>query len=761
MANENNNRVLSKLMDRISSQSQDLFKATYHSTDINKAMFDKVSDDLTDAIKTAIKGDTNYSDVSNTTRLYEKILKGNNGTTMTIPYAGTTKQGDGTIMDLFNDTSMIANLMDTYADTKWLTVLDSEIDMCIKYMPKLGIALQIKKDNVLCADSFSKSFINVSIDSSINSKKDTNLSENFKYIEKRYDFQRKAEQWYDNAAKYGEQFVYVVPYKKALAELLKRKKNTNYQFREQTIVESGKIVNQNRFDSSIKKKINATAFKDVFSGDCSIKLTMHREGILEDAVVNIDKATKLLRENMYCTSIYEQFLNEAGDTTTVKFNKTIDDVLTYEDEDKTSAEGLVGTNARNKSDKISVAGCVIRTLPRAQVLPLYIDDICLGYYYINIIPDNLVDANMRSVSNGYNSTASMFNTNADGTKQQDGDTMLRYIAGMISNNIDAAFINSNQDLSKEIYMMLKYNDQYNAVGSSFDMNVTYIPPEDIVHIRFNEDPITHRGRSDLWDGLIADKMWIMINSTASLGYVTRGQDKRVYYVKTMVETNVARTLLNVVSQIKKGNFGLRQMESINNILGLVGKFNDYVIPVGPSGESPISFDIMQGQSFDLPAELMNQWEESGVGCIVPLEIVNSSMSMDFAIRYTMTNGRLLKIVTNRQADYSKYLSTIYTKVYNCEFNDNVQCTVTLPPPSFLVNTQSSQLIQNAMQCIDALADVEMAGKSDEDRNAFRIKMLRKQLPSYIDVDEIERAKREIEVDRSINKSQKEVTGEEE
>ena len=75
------------------------------------------------------------------------------------------------------------------------------------------------------------------------------------------------------------------------------------------------------------------------------------------------------------------------------------------------------------------------------------------------------------------------------------------------------------------------------------------------------------------------------------------KDKRVYYVQQSgVETNVAKTLMNVVTQIKKGNFGVRQLESINNILGIVGKFNDYVVPTGPNGEAPIRFEMMQGQN---------------------------------------------------------------------------------------------------------------------------------------------------------------------
>ena len=107
-----------------------------------------------------------------------------------------------------------------------------------------------------------------------------------------------------------------------------------------------------------------------------------------------------------------------------------------------------------------------------------------------------------------------------------------------------------------------------------------------------------------------------------------------------------------------------EMESINNILGVLGKFNDFVIPVGPSGDSPITFDIMSGQQFELPTELMQNLEESAVSQTgVPLEIVNSSNQMDFAIRYTMTNAMLLRNVLKRQVTVEKYLTKICNKIY--------------------------------------------------------------------------------------------------
>lgn len=753
---------LNKLLDSLDTQSDELFRSTYHSTGVNRKLMAQVSDDLSTSIQTAIKGDSVYADMSNTTKLYEKILSktGTNtfGTSNIFgDLTGRNPQQGSDFLSMFNDPEVIASLMETYADTRYIKVLDEEIDLCLKHMPKLKKALKIKKENVLCADNFSKSFIIPKLNYSLNPIDDDKFNENANHIMQQYNFEHKCEEWYDNASMYGESMVYCVPYKKAYAELLARKQNTQYAVRESVIMENGTFTPS--FKPNVKSSIQPSGY-----GDGSFVLKLNRTGILDEAVLNIHDAISKLRNNV-CGSIYEQFLEEGAKD--VSFDKTIGDTLTYDDDERSTAnDGLLATNkpANKISQKIKTPGCVLRDLPHDQVIPLYIEDINIGYYYIDIKQkEGLIDGNPSAyMSEGISSVSSMFGSSLTGNKEDQGDQMLKYISGKIAENIDAAFINANQDLRKEIYMMLKYNDKYNRIADTLEMNVTYIPPEDIIHIKFNEDPKTHRGRSDIWDGLIAAKMWIMLNSTTVIGNATRGQDKRVYYVKTMVETNVAKTLLNVVEQIKKGNFGIRQMESVNNILNIVGKFNDFVIPVGPSGDSPVSFDILSGQQFDFPTDAMDRLEDSAIGTTgIPLEVVNSSMNMDFAIRYTMTNGSMLRDAIKRQNYLMGPYSQIFTRLYNCEFDENVSVKITMPEPVYLAVQQGSQLIQNSVQYIDSISDIETQGKDDTYRGLFRKKMFRDQLGAYVDLKAIDRIHAEIAMEIPVDKARNELTGGEE
>ena len=151
---------------------------------------------------------------------------------------------------------------------------------------------------------------------------------------------------------------------------------------------------------------------------------------------------------------------------------------------------------------------------------------------------------------------------------------------------------------------------------------------------------------------------------------------------------------------------------------------------------------------------MANLEESAVNATdVPLEIVNSSTSMDFAVRYTMTNAKLLRNVLKRQAKMEAFLSDIFTKIYKFEYNEDVELTVNLPIPAFLSMTQGSQLLQSATQYAESITDIEMNGEQDEAKNAFKKLVIRKLIPSYLSDKDIEEIKNVIKIDNNITSSE--------
>ena len=252
------------------------------------------------------------------------------------------------------------------------------------------------------------------------------------------------------------------------------------------------------------------------------------------------------------------------------------------------------------------------------------------------------------------------------------------------------------------------------------------------------DEDTHRGISDLQRALIPAMLYILLYLTDIIGKITRSTDKRVYYVKQNVETNVARTMMNVVAQIKKGNMGMRQLESMNNILNIVGKYNDYIIPLGPSGDPPIQFDTLQGQDINTPTDLMEKMEEAAINTIMPMELVNATFNQDFATSYSMSNSRIARSVFTRQAITQKWISKIFTKVYNYEFDENYYyIQVILPPPVYLIINSSQQLFDNISGMADKIIDIHGNG-DDEINKEFKNLYLRSVLGTYLGYDEYDR-----------------------
>lgn len=748
-----NNELLDKLDDQLSS----LYRTTYFKDEIDDTLFDRVSDELTDTIRKVTDNDPEYQNLSNITSLYQKLSNKLSSSDAIISNFG--KNNDKDISTLFQTNEMMASLMEVYARTKWITELDSEFDMICKYMPKLKVALDIKRDAVLCSDSYTKEFITITPkNETAGDAKNTEIQNNIRNMMKKYDINSKVEKWYEDTSLYGEEFVYIVPYSTAMEQLLARKNNTSYMMSEATVVsEAGDIK---------LKEIPVSA--SVYSGSNGqgINIKFDKSGILREAVENNAAIRKYLQDKMYrgLTEVFNEALLESGDNfndhlkksgrndTEVRFDRVIGDEIEWEDDDSTAADGLAGTE--KKSEKIRLNGAIVKSIRHDKFMPIYIEDMFFGGYFIKFEAEEEIDINSNSNVNGYNSITSMFNNEKVGSANKTtGDEILKIVAGKISQAIDRTFINSNPNLKREIYLMLKYNDKYNALDRSLNMNIVFIPADDIHHLKFREDPETHRGISDLWDALVPAKQWIMLNTTISLGIITRGYDRRVYYVKQSLDTNTAQSILNVITQIKKSNFGIREMESINNILGLLGRFHDFVIPMGPNGDAPIQFDTMPGQQFDFPTELMQNFEESAVNSTdIPIEVVNSSFNMDFAVRYTMTNAKMLRAVLKRQLTMEDFLEPTLSKIYKFEYGEAIELEVTLPPPAFLSMTQGVQLIQAASQYADSIVEVEMSRDTDEEKAAVKRRIVRKLIPSYISDKEIEDIKNKVKIELSIDKS---------
>lgn len=781
--------ILRKLAGFVKGNMDDLYRSTYYADPTNRNQLHAIKTDITSSIKDIM--DTNFDNVGepNISRLYERLLL-------------NTQNDDGTVKEferIFGDNEFINNLASSYLDNRWVKAVDTEIDEVLKYMPKLQEALDTIKDNVLASDSFAKDYLNLESKLSPDALSKEQFSRNIDDMKTRYDMLNLVNKIYDETSKYGETFVYCVPYTKAITKLLQTKNSgrmrnisvhTNYNESADLIIESPdrefepikidskEYLNEHsRFIQEMKRTNSYTSEYDLNGFNIDIQI---ENGIIS-SIINDEKVARDKRAYVREQSLTEQYLMEIaakadgiaihegidsiandgkpyafdntmnGDLelgaklpTHHNFDKTLHDDMELPNQDDTTADGLYNTY-KQKSTIKDMNGCVVKILKRERVTPIILNDICLGYYYFEF-DDQAALFDERFSSTGMINTITGLRSNGRSEafdSMQRREELLRSVAANLAEKIDNHFVDNNQDLKKEIYYILKYNDSFNAAaGATQNIRVSYIPPEDIHHIYFELDEDTGRGISDLNLSLIPAKLWVAIYITNALGIMTRGNDKRVYYVKQSVESNISKTLLKTINEIKKSNFGIRQIENINSVLNITGRFNDYIIPRSADGQSPIEFEVMPGQQIEIKTELLNLLEESAINPTgVPIEIIQNRQSPDYAMQLTMSNSKFLRFVYTRQSDYQKAINPLITKIYDIEYTTNDEILVTLPPPLFINVTNTNQLIVNTNDYCDNITNIVMADEQDEAIKAIFAKELKiYHLGSYMNMDVIERIK---------------------
>ena len=126
------------------------------------------------------------------------------------------------LQTMFNQGIVSDDLYGMFMSNRYLKELDNEIDTVCKYMPKLDEALQVQQDCVISADHFSKDFLTFKY-LGASSEQETLFAERAKDLKRKYKLQEFVEDVYRHTSRYGEDFVYRVPYATAIGQLLSTK----------------------------------------------------------------------------------------------------------------------------------------------------------------------------------------------------------------------------------------------------------------------------------------------------------------------------------------------------------------------------------------------------------------------------------------------------------------------------------------------------------------------------------------------------------
>lgn len=739
MAEDKNVKQQEGLLSSIRKGLANLYGRTYYTPPDGDSELTHLTDRINDSMGKIIN-DINYSTgLSSISTLYAKA----------IDYQNDPKVADG-FDNLFKDMANDGSVYNVFFNNRSLRLFDAEIDMICKYMPMLEDALGVLCDNVISSDHFSKDFIFISDENvSVENNKEL-FYNNIKVLKDKYDLLIKFQDIIYNTSKYGERFYYIVPYERAIKKLLDNPENKFVTSHEaMSLTESGILKQTPALKESGDVFVNTINKKEQ---SLDVEFTFNMSNSLSKEIVAHEAAANRLKH------IKESALNfNEATTSTVSLvaNDKLDASPFYDD---TTSNGLIvaGDHRFNTKEDWGLNGCVFKELSRYKIIPVRIEDLILGYAYLENDRYGLDDDfPVSDTTTPVNAMGINVATDLEATKNSAviSDSIVKTVASKLSAAIDTKFIKLNKDLSKEIYTVLKHDLQ---AGKKNKYNVTFLPPDDVVHCYYKLDPDTYRGISDLYKSMIPAKLFIGLYITNTIGAMTRAQDRRVYYVKQSgIDTNISKILLTTIDQLKRQNFNIRQLESMKNVLNILGRFNDFVIPTDNSGNAPVQFEVMQGQQIDPQTDLMEKLQSMAVNSTdVPFEIVQARQSMDYAIQASMSNSRFLKKIYNRQTIANRFLSSIMTKLYRGEFNNpTAVIKVNLPTPMFLNLTNTNQIIQNANDVAQAAMEAFSDDLDDNAKQIFFNNLKGKMLESYIDMEMIMRVKEATKIEYAANQQQ--------
>ena len=465
MAEDKNVKQQEGLLSSIRKGLANLYGRTYYTPPDGDSELTHLTDRINDSMGKIIN-DINYSTgLSSISTLYAKA----------IDYQNDPKVADG-FDNLFKDMANDGSVYNVFFNNRSLRLFDAEIDMICKYMPMLEDALGVLCDNVISSDHFSKDFIFISDENvSVENNKEL-FYNNIKVLKDKYDLLIKFQDIIYNTSKYGERFYYIVPYERAIKKLLDNPENKFVTSHEaMSLTESGILKQTPALKESGDVFVNAINKKEQ---SLDVEFTFNMSNSLSKEIVAHEAAANRLKH------IKESALNfNEATTSTVSLvaNDKLDASPFYDD---TTSNGLIvaGDHRFNTKEDWGLNGCVFKELNRYKIIPVRIEDLILGYAYLE--NDSMYglddDFPVSDTTTPVNAMGINVSTDLEATKNSAviSDSIVKTVASKLSAAIDNKFIKLNKDLSKEIYTVLKHDLQ---AGRKNKYNVTFLPPDDVVH----------------------------------------------------------------------------------------------------------------------------------------------------------------------------------------------------------------------------------------------------------------------------------------
>jgi hypothetical protein len=367
------------------------------------------------------------------------------------------------------------------------------------------------------------------------------------------------------------------------------------------------------------------------------------------------------------------------------------------------------------------------------------------------------------------------------------DPKVRLIADIFTRNLckrmDKEFLEKNKEFKEIMYELIR--DEYIVKNR---IRITYLPPDEVVHMTIDENEETGYGTSKFKKILFTAKLYLAVLTCTLMMKISRSADRRTFYIETGLSKDVEGIIQGFVRDIKTKEIKLNDIKTIDSIFRSIGQFQDYFIPQ-VNGEKAIDIDTISGMNVEIENDFLEYLKKAMIsGMALPSSLIQETDQVDFARSLAMINGRFLRSVISLGKQFGFFFTEIFVKLYKNEYGNEIindtlnkqkdknennnlfidytKISVKFPSPAALNMTNLLDIIGSARDISDFIT-TNIVGQNAGDKTRDRVyRIITKELVKNIDWDKFEKLVKENkineiedELERKIEKAGNE--GEEE
>lgn len=392
----------------------------------------------------------------------------------------------------------------------------------------------------------------------------------------------------------------------------------------------------------------------------------------------------------------------------------------------------------------NVKGVYIRILPATKLIPIRIDRVVIGYYYVSDLTRPEQSGQRRNSGlSGYTLRTPSIGYDTFSPDQMFCDKL----ANKIINNFNLRFMHDNVALHQQIVAILEQHKFSEAM-----LRFVFIPASHVQQFTINKDGLG-KGHSMLEPGLVTARMYMFLKLYSILYQVNNSQ-VRVYQVHTSgMDKNYRQFVQQTMQKFAARRVTANDIFNYRASMTKVSGGSELILPMGSSDKPPITFDTIEAAQAPINNELLESLKNEAINATpVPSAMVQGAMSeLDFAKEVELANTRFTSMVSSYKIDFNQDITKMYRKILRWETDIPPEILktlrVTLQMPTAKTLSVTTEMISNFNSLVELIQSIFLTKKEQQEAEGDKEtrggvareykKLLLKQFVPQLDIEKLD------------------------